>query len=95
MQQGTTADDAREVSAWKGLQKAVGVDVDLEAHRAVHTDAGEPAAQHRLQIDLAPGLDEKPPAVTAAQHGKRRRCGAEHGDAGELRRRSRERAGSR
>src|SRR6516164_3066396 len=56
-----------------GLQKAVGVDIDLQAHRALDAHPRQPAAQYRLQIDLAPGLDEKPAAVAAAQHRERRR----------------------
>src|SRR5258705_10436879 len=67
------------------LQEAVGVDVDLDAGRAGEADAGEPVAQHRLEAHLAAGLDEKPPAVAAAQYRERRRGRAEHGDAGQLR----------
>jgi len=47
-------------------------------------DAGEPAAQRRLQVDLAARLDEEPAAVAAAQHRERRRRRAEHHDAGQL-----------
>ena len=47
------------------LQKAVGVDVDLDAGRAGDADAGEPIAQYRLEPHLARGFDEKPLAVAA------------------------------
>src|SRR5258708_21959751 len=76
------------------LQKAVGVDVDLDAGRASGADAGEPVAQYRLEPHLAAGLDEKPAAVAAAQYGERSRGRAEDGDAGQLRRGAREGAGS-
>src|SRR5580692_9959533 len=75
------------------LQKAVGVDVDLHAYGAVNADACEPVAQHCLQVDLAPGLNEKPAAVAAAQHGERCRGRAEHGHTGELGCRASERSG--
>src|SRR5205823_1962414 len=64
------------------LQKAVGVDVDLDAGGAGGADAGEPIAQYCLEPHFAHGLDEKPLAVAAAQYGERRGCGAEHRDPG-------------
>src|ERR1700730_4831932 len=67
------------------LEKAVGVDVDLDAGRAGDADAGEPIAQYRLEPRLARGFDEKPLAVAAAQDGERRRSRAEHRDPGGLR----------
>src|SRR5438067_1740009 len=67
------------------LQKTIGVDVDLDAGGAGGADAREPFAQYRLEPHFAAGLDEKPLAVAPAQYGERRRCGAEHGNAGELR----------
>src|SRR6266478_4534280 len=75
------------------LQKAVGVDVDLDAGRASGADAGEPVAQYRLEPHLAAGLDEKPATVAAAQYRERRRGWAEDGDTGQLRRGAREGAG--
>src|SRR5271165_751141 len=75
------------------LQKAVGVDIDLDAGRAGGADAGEPVAQDRLETHLAARLDEKPAAVAAAQYRERRRGRAKHGDAGKLRRGARQGAG--
>jgi hypothetical protein len=42
---------------------------------------GQPAAQHRLQIDLASRLEEKPALMAAAQHSERARHRAEDSDA--------------
>lgn len=75
------------------LQKAVRIDIDLEARRAAEAHAAEPVAQHRLQIDRALGLDEKPPAVAPPQDRERGGGGTQHADAGELRRGAAERAG--
>src|ERR1700739_4346096 len=68
------------------LQKAVGVDVDLDAGRTGGADAGEPIAQYRLEAHLAARLDKKPAAMATAQHGERRGGWAEQCDAGQLRR---------
>src|SRR3984893_14836531 len=67
------------------LEKAVGVDVDLDSGRAGGANAREPIAQYRLEPHLACGFDEKPLAVAATQDGERRRSRAEHRDPGELR----------
>ena len=37
------------------LQKAIGVDIDLDAGRAGGADAGEPIAQYRLEAHVAAG----------------------------------------
>src|SRR5271168_1343233 len=88
------SDDANQSAAKLGrLQKAIGVDIDLDARRALDPHAGKPPSQHRLEVDLAPGFDEKPAAMSAAQQGERRRGWTEHGDAGELWYRTRQRAG--
>src|ERR1700674_2266518 len=69
----------------RALQKAVGVDVDLDAGRASDADAGEPVAQHRLEAHLASVLDENPQAVATAQYGERGGGRPEDCDAGQLR----------
>src|SRR5712691_5320131 len=68
----------------RGLQKAVRIDIDLEAGRAAETHPAEPVVQHCLQVDAALGLDQKAPAVAPAQDGERGGSRAEYADAGQL-----------
>jgi hypothetical protein len=53
----------------------------------------KPIAQHRLQADLAPGFDEKPAAVVAAQDRERSGGRPQHRHAGKLLGGARQRAG--
>src|SRR2546430_3837991 len=53
-------------------KEAVGVDVDLQPHARGQLDGTEPCPDHALQIDPALRLEQKPPAVPAAQNGERR-----------------------
>ena len=51
----TTKETKTSPSGANALQKAVGVDVDLDAHAGGRLDAGEPGAQHVGHVDLARG----------------------------------------
>ena len=61
--------------------KGIWIDVDGEAVVAFERRyAGEPGAQVVLQVDFARGLDQQPPAITAANNRDRGFSGAEHLD---------------
>jgi hypothetical protein len=53
----------------------------------------KPIAQHRLQANLAPGFDENPAAVAAAQDRERSGGSPQHRHAGKLLGGARQRAG--
>src|SRR5205823_4678120 len=74
------------------LEKAVGIDVDADAERALWLDAVEPSRDIGLHIHLAVGLDEKSPAIKPADQMQRRRRRTQDMNALALRRLARNRA---
>src|SRR3954471_5383636 len=60
------------------LKETIRIDIDADADLRAPLDAGQPVADHVLDIEASARVDQQALAVAAAKHGQRRRGGAKH-----------------